>query len=46
MDEREFWLLVRQGLLLLIDAIERHCGLQPRTSSLRRDVRKARVGLW
>jgi hypothetical protein len=35
MSEREFWLIVRQALLLFVDAIERRYGLA-RTSELRK----------
>jgi hypothetical protein len=35
MSEREFWLIVRQALLLFVDAIERRYAL-PRTSELRK----------
>ena len=35
MDDREFWLLVRQALLLFVDAIERRYSLQ-RTANMRR----------
>lgn len=36
MNECEFWLIIRQALLLLVDAIERRWNL-PRTSALRRE---------
>ena len=37
MNEREFWLMVRQGLLMIIDAIERvKVGIEPRTAELRK----------
>ena len=35
MSEREFWLIVRQALLLFVDAIERRYAI-PRTSELRK----------
>jgi len=35
-DDREFWMLIRQGLLLIIDALERKLGISPRTSELRK----------
>ena len=35
MDEREFLLLIRQALLLMVDAIERKLNMQ-RTAQLRR----------
>lgn len=35
MTDREFWLVVRQALLLLVDAIERRLEL-PRTAQLKR----------
>lgn len=36
MKEREFWMAVRQGLLMMVDAIERMLEHTPRTSELRR----------
>lgn len=36
MTDREFWLIVRQALLMLVDAIERRLEL-PRTSQLKRE---------
>ncbi len=35
-NEREFWILIRQALLLVVDAIERKFNISPRTSELRR----------
>jgi hypothetical protein len=34
MNDREFWIIVRQALLLFVDAIEQKYGL-PRTSEMR-----------
>lgn len=36
---REFWLAVRQALLMLVDALERELGLSPRTAELRRQAK-------
>lgn len=36
MTEREFWLLVRQALLLFVDAIERRYNIAPRTAEMRK----------
>lgn len=36
MDDQGFWMLIRQALLLMVDAIERKWGMSPRTSQLRR----------
>ena len=33
---REFWLQIRQALLMIIDAIERMLGIEPRTAELRK----------
>ncbi len=44
MDEREFWLLIRQALLMFIDAIERRYNL-PRTAELRRAAKNERMGM-
>lgn len=38
--EREFWLLVRQALLLFVDAIERRLNWQPRTAALRHEAKE------
>ena len=35
LSEREFWLIIRQALLLFVDAIERRYAI-PRTSELRK----------
>lgn len=40
MNDRDFWMAVRQALLMLIDAIERWQALEPRTAELRRDARR------
>lgn len=36
-DERRLWLQVRQAFLMVVDAIEVHQKIEPRTSQLRRD---------
>lgn len=36
MKEREFWMAIRQGLLMIVDAIERMVEAHPRTSDCRR----------
>lgn len=33
---REFWLAVRQALLMVVDALERELGIAPRTAELRK----------
>jgi len=33
---REFWLAMRQALLMLVDALERELGISPRTAELRK----------
>jgi len=33
---REFWLAIRQALLMIVDALERELGLEPRTAELRK----------
>ena len=38
-QEREFWLAVRQSLLLMVDAVERFLNISPRTSELRRQAK-------
>lgn len=41
MTDREFWMLIRQALLLAVDAIERMLNMYPRTADLRRDTKQA-----
>ena len=36
MFSRDFWIAVRQALLMLVDAIERELGIKPRTAELRK----------
>jgi len=36
MTDRELWLAIRQALLMIVDAIERSLGIEPRTSQLRK----------
>lgn len=43
MTDSEFWQLVIQALLLIVDAIERWRGIEPRTCELRKKG-KARDG--
>ena len=38
-SDRDFWLLIRQALLLAVDAIERRMGLG-RTAELRRELKR------
>jgi len=38
--DREFWLQFRQALLMVVDAIERALGLEPRTSELRKEAKR------
>jgi len=35
-DFRDFWLSIRRGLLIIVDAIERKLGITPLTTELRR----------
>lgn len=37
--EREFWILIRQAILLMVDAIERRLDIHPRTAELRKEAR-------
>ena len=37
MTDREFWLILRQALLLIVDAIERKWDICPRTAEMRRE---------
>ena len=38
-SDRDFWLLLRQALLLMVDAIERRLEMA-RTAELRRDIKR------
>ena len=38
--EREFWMLIRQALLLVVDAIERLLDVPQRTADLRREHKR------
>lgn len=38
--DRDFWLLVRQGILLIVDAIERWLDIHPRTAELRKQSKE------
>ena len=37
---RGFLLAFRQGLLMIVDAIERELGMQPRTAQLRKELKE------
>ena len=37
---REFWLAIRQALLMVVDALERELGICPRTAELRKGKRE------
>ena len=37
MTDRDFWLQIRQALLMLNDCIERRWEIEPRTSKLRKE---------
>ena len=37
--DRPFWLMLRQALLMMVDAIERELGM-PRTAELRKEARE------
>jgi len=39
-NSREFWIGVRQALLMLVDLLERGLAVSPRTSELRKAVRE------
>ena len=39
---REFWMAVRQAVLMFLDALERELGLMPRTAELRREKKAER----
>lgn len=39
-DELALWRAIRQGLLMLVDAIERYLGDSPRTAELRKMIKR------
>ena len=39
----QFWLDVRQGLLMIVAAIERELKIEPKTAELRKQVKAARA---
>jgi hypothetical protein len=41
-ETREFWLAVRQALLMVLDALERMLDISPRTAELRHDKKLLR----
>jgi len=50
MTDPDFWLAIRQALLMILDAIERLLAISPRTAEIRKErketkaARKERVG--
>lgn len=36
MESKELWLAIRQALLMIVDAIEKQCGIAPTTSEMRK----------
>ncbi len=41
MSDSEFWMAIRQALLMIIDAIERKFAVSPRTSELRKLMKQS-----
>jgi hypothetical protein len=39
---RDFWMAVRQAVLMFLDALERELGLTPRTAELRKERKRER----
>jgi hypothetical protein len=39
MSDYEFWMIFRQALLLIVDAIERKFDIRPRTCELRKEAK-------
>lgn len=37
---REFWMTIRQALLMVVAAIESACDVQPRTDELRKEAKR------
>jgi len=40
LSERDFLMMVREAILLLLDAIERKMEIHPRTSTLRKEAKR------
>lgn len=43
---RTFWMNFRQGLLLIVDAVERELAISPRTAELRKLKKAENMGAW
>ncbi|KKW11266.1 MAG: hypothetical protein UY48_C0022G0014 [Candidatus Gottesmanbacteria bacterium GW2011_GWB1_49_7] len=43
MSDRDFWILIRSALLLILDAIERRWEIEPRTAILRSEMKYATI---
>jgi len=39
-DKKQFWLDIRQALLMMVAAIERELGVEPRTAELRKERKR------
>lgn len=42
MELKEFWMLIREALLLILDALERMMGTLPTTSQIRKEWKRNR----
>lgn len=42
MSDKEFWRLIREGVLLILDALERWLGILPTTSEIRKQWKRSR----
>lgn len=40
-SDHDFWLGIRQAILMLLDVLERRLGIEPTTASLRRQRKKS-----
>lgn len=43
-DNRDFWISLRLGLLMVVDAIEQEQGVDPRTSEMRKEWKEWKRG--
>jgi len=43
MTDPDFWLAIRQALLMMLDAIERRLSIQPRTAEIRKERKAAKA---
>ena len=43
MTDPDFWMAIRQALLMILDAIERRLSINPRTAEIRKERKEAKA---